>query len=156
MDNMKHCYQGETLTPTAGVASLCDQQQTVTPPSQRSEPSQQDAVTRGLPHGEEGAAVQQPGAPCSELEDATVTSARNLVESGTVPPVATQTELSTAEAREHLVRRDRSLVEAYAGLWGAEVSVIFASAAFTWQACQKMLLQEATRFDDSFPERGII
>ena len=33
----------------------------------------------------------------------------------------------------------------HAARCGAEVAVVQAAAAFTWQACQKMLLQEATR-----------
>jgi hypothetical protein len=39
------------------------------------------------------------------------------------------------------------IVDSYSAVWGAEPAVIRASAAFTWQACQKMLLQEATRCD---------
>jgi hypothetical protein len=36
-------------------------------------------------------------------------------------------------------------VSAYAKRCGADEAALWASAVFTWQACQKMLLQEATR-----------
>jgi hypothetical protein len=48
---------------------------------------------------------------------------------------------------EEEVEAGSALVAGYAAMWGADASAIWASLVFTWQTCQKMLLQEANRCD---------